>query len=413
MKDASRTLAGDGTGGRTRQALVIAELALSVVLLMGAGLMIRGFLQLQRLDVGFQADKVLMVGLPTSPKRYATYDQRVAFSERVLAEMANLPGVQSVAIGNGGLPFGGPQSAYSIDGTPKHEPPVIQLSLISAGYTQTLGIPLRAGRILQPQEVAAAEPVALINETAAKLWPAGTSPIGRQIRLGFLEKPPTVLLAPEHRTSAVTVVGIIADTRNAGLSNPPVPAAYIPYTLLAPPTRTLALRTQTKPALLVNALRERLRGIDKEQPLSRPITLAEVVGFETVQPRFNVALFTFFGLLGLVLAIVGIYSTLAYTVSRRTHEIGVRMALGARRGDVLNLILAMGGRLVLIGLAMGLIVSLALVRILRTSVFQVPATDLTALWGVVVLLCGTALLACFVPARRAANLDPMSALRHD
>jgi putative ABC transport system permease protein len=413
MNDAGRALAGGAAGGRTRNALVIAEIALSGVLLMGASLTIRGFLRLESLDTGFRTDGVLVVGLPMSPKRYATYDQRVAFSQRVLEAVSSVPQVQSAAIGNGGLPFGGPRSSYSIAGQPKDESRNILLGLISSDYPQTMGIPLRAGRELSAAEVARAAPVAVINEAASRLWPAGTNPIGQQIHIDLLEKPGNALLVPATHAPVVTVVGVIGDTRNAGLQDPPAPAAYIPYTLLVPQFRTLALRTRTKPMLLLNAVRARLRDIDKDQPLSQPLTLADILGFETVQPRFNMALFTFFGLLGLTLAAVGIYSTLAYTVARRTREIGIRMALGAGFGDVLTMMLAMGVKLVLIGLAVGLAAGLALIRFLKSEVFQVPGTDPVALAGVVLLLCGVALLACFVPARRAAQLDPMSALRSD
>jgi len=412
LKDAGRTLSG-AAGGRTRKALVIAEIALSVVLLMGASLTIRGFLELQRVDAGFQADRVLMVGLQLAPKRYATYQQRIAFTERVLAAVTDLPGVQAAAIGNGGLPFGGARSAYAIEGQPKEEARTMLVGLISADYPRTLGIPLRAGRQLSPQEVAHAEPVALLNEAASKLWPAGASPIGGRVHLDVLEKPAGAVLAPAAAKPEVTVVGVLADTRNAGLRNPAEPAVYIPYTRLAPPGRTLALRTQAQPLLLLNAVRGRVRGIDKDQPLGRPITLEEVLGSATVQPRFNMALFSFFGGMGLALAAVGIYSMLSYSVARRTHEIGIRMALGAGRSEVLGLILAMGGRLVLIGLGVGLAASFALTRGLRSEVFQTTETDAAAAGCVVLVLGAAALLACFVPAWRAARLDPMAALRHE
>ena len=259
LKDSGRSLTSGGAGGRTRNGLVIAEIALSVVLLMGASLAIRGFVRLQSLDVGFQADKVLIVGLQFSPKRYATYEQRIAFTQRVVADVSNIPGVQSVAVGNGGLPFGGPRSAYSIDGQPKEESKMISIGLISSGYAQTMGIPLRAGRELSPQEIARAEPVAMINETASKLWPPGTSPIGRRLRVDLLDKPNGQVLAPTPRTPVVTIVGVIGDTRNAGLRDPTAPAVYVPYTLLAPPFRALALRTYAKPMLVLNAVRERVR----------------------------------------------------------------------------------------------------------------------------------------------------------
>jgi predicted permease len=412
LKDAGRT-SGTGGGARTRSALVVAEIALSVVLLMGASLTIRGFLQLQSMDPGFQADRVLMVGLQVSPKRYSTYEQRIAFSENVLAALSTIPGVQSVALGNGGLPFGGQRSQYSIEGQPKEDSRELILELISSGYAPTLGIPLHAGRDLSPQEITRAEPVALINEAAAKLWPAGANPIGARVHLDMIEKlPPEQLRAPSI-TPTVTVVGIIGNTRNDGLRNPTLPALYLPYTILGTTGRTVALRSHTEPMLLLNAVRERIRGIDKDQPLGNPITLKDVLGFETVQPRFNMALFSFFGFLGLALAAIGIYSTLSYTVARRTHEIGIRMALGAGRGDVLRLTLAMASRLVIAGLGVGLAGSLALAKILRSEVFQVPGTDPLALAGVVLLLTLAAFLACFVPARRAARLEPMSALRHE
>ena len=165
--------------------------------------------------------------------------------------------------------------------------------------------------------------------------------------------------------------------------------------------------------LLLNAVRQEVRAIDKDQPLSRPITLQEVLGFETVQPRFNMALFSFFGMLGLALAAVGIFSVLSYSVARRTHEIGVRMALGAERGEVLGLMLGMGGKLVLVGLAAGLVGSFVLARFLRSEVFQVPVTDPLSISGVVILLSAAAFLACLLPARRASRLDPMAALRHE
>ncbi len=413
LKDAGRT-SGTASGGRMRGALVVAEIALSVVLLMGASLTIRGFLQLQGVDPGFQSDRVLMIGLQVSPKRYTTYAQRIALSESVVDAVSTIPGVESVAIGSGGLPYAGQRSTYSILGQPKGpDSHTLAVSLISSGYSRTLGIPLRGGRDLTPQEVTRAEPVALINQTAANLWPAGVSPLGAHVHLDQLDKLPPAVLKAQSISPEVTVVGIISDTRNDGLRDPVLPALYLPYTVLAPTGRTLALRTQGPPMLALNAVRERIRGIDKDQPLGRPITLQEIVGQEAVQPRFNMALFSFFGFLGLALAAIGIYSMLSYTVARRTHEIGIRMALGAGGGDVLHLVLRMGGRLVLIGLGVGLAGSLILARILQSEIFDVPSTDPLAIAGVVLLLTVAGLLACFVPARRAAKLDPMSALRHE
>ncbi|HEY2017252.1 MAG TPA: ABC transporter permease [Bryobacteraceae bacterium] len=413
LKDSTKGSGSSAAGGRARNLVVVAEVALSVVLLVGASLTVRGFVNLQHTDMGFQPDRVLMVSLQLPAKRYATYAQRVAFTQNILERVRNIPGAQSAAIGNGGLPFGGPQSPFSIEGQPSPESQRILIDLISADYARTMGIPLLAGRALTEQEVAHADHVALINEAAAKLWPAGESAIGRRLRLDVLEKPGAPLLPPGGGSPDVTVVGILANTRNAGLRTPPSPAVFVPYTVVAPVGRTLAVRTEGSPMLLLNAVRQQVREMDKDQPLGRPITMEEVLGFETVQPRFNMALFGFFGMLGLALAAVGIFSVLSYSVVRRTHEIGVRMALGAERSNVLSLMLGMGGRLVVAGLALGLAGSLVLGRLLKSEVFTVPVTDPVAIIGVVTLLGAVALLACWLPARRAAQLDPMVALRHE
>ena len=412
LKDAGRSNSS-AAGGRTRSALVVVEIALSVVLLMGASLTIRGFLQLQAVNPGFQADRVLLFGVNLAPKHYPTYAQRIAFAENVVEALRTIPGAQSVAIGNGGLPYAGQQSTFTIEGQPKDESRHLSLNLVSSGYAQTLGIPMRSGRDLTPQEIAHAEPFALINVAARKLWPANVDPLGAHVHLDQLDKLPPNLLPAPNLSPTVTVVGIVADTRNDGLNNPTAPALYLPYTFIAPNGRTLAIRTSTPPMSILNAVRERIRGIDPDQPLGRPISLAEMLGQESDMPKFNMALFSFFGFLGLAIAAIGIYSTLSYTVARRTHEIGIRMALGAARTDVLHLMVRMAGRLVAIGLAIGLAASLALARLLRSEIFQVPGTDPLALGGVVILLTLTAVLACVVPARRATRLDPMTALRHE
>ena len=413
LKDAAKGSGMSASSGRTRDVLVISEIALSVVLLVSASLTIRGFIALHHVDVGFQPERVLMVNLPLPPKRYSTIEQRNAFAQNVLERVKNLPGVQTAAIGNGGLPFGGPQSAYAIDGVPSREGQRLTVGLVSADYARTLGIPIRSGRQLTEQDISHADHVALINEAAARLWRSTESAIGKRIRLDLLERPGGPALVRTGSSSYVTVVGILANTKNGGLRNDPVPAAFVPYTLVAPPQRVLAVRTQSQPMSLLNAVREQVRAVDKDQPVSRPITMEEVLGFQTVQPRFNMALFSFFATLGLALAAAGIYSLLSYTVTRRTHEIGLRMALGAERRDVLNLMLAVGGKLVLIGLIVGLLCTTMAARFLRKEVFQVPTTDPLVILGVVVVLSGTALLACYLPARRASKVDPLVALRYE
>lgn len=406
---------GAGTAGRrTRSLLVVAEVALSVVLLVGAALTVRTFMSLQGVDLGFAPDRVLMVGVPLPPARYPTLEARNLFAAQLLERVRTLPGVQGVTIGNGGLPFGGPQSTYQVEGRTESEVQRVVLNLIAADYLRTMAVPLRAGRTLEEREVLGGDRVALINEAAARrFWPDGTDPIGRRVRLGVLEGVPD----PNVRVDAageplVTVVGVVANTRNSGLRDEPAAVVLIPYTLVAPPQRTLAIRAHGDPRLLLNPIRREVQALDKEQPLSRPITLDEVLGFQTVQPRFTMALFGALGALGLVLAAAGIYGVLTFHVTRRTHEIGVRMALGARPGDILRLMLRMGGELVITGLAVGVVASLFATRLLRSQLFGVSETDPLAYAAVAAVLGLVALLACYLPSRRAAAVEPLVALRH-
>jgi predicted permease len=414
LKDGRGSESGSRTGGRTRNMLVITEVALSVILLVGATLTIRGFVALHQVNLGFHPERVLMLGLPLPPKRYPTLEQRNAFAQNILDRVRSLPGVVSAAIGNGGMPFGGPQSTYAITGQPQAENKRVRVGMISADYLTTMGIPLLGGRNLTEAEVAHGNAVALINESARKLWPAGEDPIGKRIRLDVLiDTHSPVVLIPSGGTQDVEVVGVIGNTRNAGLEREPDAAVLVPFTLLSPPQRQLAIRTQANPMLLLNAAREQVRAIDKDQPLGRPTTIEELLGYQTVQPRFNVVLFTGFAMLGLALAAAGIYSVISYHATRRTHEIGVRMALGAERGHVVMLMLNMGAKLVAIGLVIGIACSVVLAKFFRSQVFHVPATDPISVLASVLVLSMAALGACYLPARRAARIDPIVALRHD
>ncbi len=256
--------------------------------------------------------------------------------------------------------------------------------------------------------------VALVNEAAAKLWPAGENPIGARVRLGVLERPPARTLADTTQPPEVTIIGVIANTRNAGLRAEPLPAIILPYSIIAASQRMLALRSAAgDPNLLLNPVRAAVQAMDAEQPLGRPITVREILGQEVVQPRFTMALFSAFAALGLALAAAGIYSVLSFHVTRRTHELGLRMALGAPRRHVLGLMLTMGGRLVLTGLVVGVAASVASTRLLRSQLFGVQAADPLAYAAVIALLGLVTLLACYIPARRAAGVDPIVALRQE
>jgi len=414
LKDGARGAGGSVRGQKTRTWLVVTEVALSVVLLAGASLAIRSFANLLTINPGFQPQKTLMMEVPLPPKRYATLERRNTFDRNLLDSVKNLPGVEAAAIGNGGMPFGGPRSPYSVEGQSRTEDRRIVVGLISSDYPRTLGIPLKRGRALTATEVANSEHVGLINETAAKLWRSGEDPIGRHISIDLLANPGSpAALVPSQNSPEVTVVGILADTKNAGLRDATLPAVYVPYTLIAPPSRMLAVRTFGEPSAILNAVRLKIRSLDKDLPLGRAITLKEMLGFETVQPRFTMALFTCFAVLGLALAAIGIYSVISYDVAQRMHEIGVRLALGATRGDVLSMVLRMAAKLAFLGLGIGLCGSVVLERIVRFQVFAATAFDAISLGAVVIVLSVVALLASWWPARRAGALDPVTALRHE
>jgi predicted permease len=415
LKDDARS-SGSSAGGRTRALLVVVEVTLSVVLLVSAALTIRSFMALQQVDLGFRPERVMAVGLPLPPNRYQTWEQRNRFAQELLERVKNLPGVQAATIGVGGLPFGGPQSAFALEGQTDAERRRITIHAVSADYLSALSIPLRRGRMLTDREISAAESLAVINDAAVKLWPAGEDPIGRRIRLDELEKPgsPSVL-TPANASPYVTVVGVIGNTRSDDLRNEAGPAVLVPYTLLAPPQRALAVRVQGDSNTIINALRAQVREMDKEQPVNGPTSFDEILGFRTAQPRFIMALFSLFAALGLAVAMAGIFSVLSYLVSMRTREIGVRMAMGARPRDILFLIFRTGGRLVGAGLLVGVFASLGAARLMgsQLELFQARTFDPVSFLGVAVLLSVVAAAACFIPARRATKVDPVDALRQD
>jgi putative ABC transport system permease protein len=396
-------------GGRTRSLLVVAEVALSVVLLVGASLTMRTFIALQQQDNGLSAERVLMIGVPLPQERYRTLEQRNAFTAELLERAGRLPGVAAATVA---VPFGGVPSRFSIVGQPAAvEPPFIYIAMAGPDYLRTFGIPQRAGRMFDAGEVVRGDRVVLVNETAAKLWPAGESPIGSRVRLMVLERSTPRGLFDAARAPEATVIGIIGDTRNAGIQANPMPAAVMPFTVLAPSQRMVALRSEGDPNLLLNPLRAQVREMDPEQPLGTPITLREALDQQVMQPRFMMALFGTFAAIGLALAAAGIYSVLSYHVTRRTQELGVRLALGAPRGHVLGLLLTMGGRLVIAGLAVGLLASLGATRLLQSQLFGVEPVDTVGYASVALLLMLVAFVACYLPARRAARVDPIIALR--
>jgi predicted permease len=408
---AGRSTGAGRHGAATRAALVVAEVALAVVLLVCASLTVRAFVALQGVDPGLQADRVLLMSVPMAQERYQTREQRHAFGRTLLDRLRALPGVDAVSFG---FPGSGRPSTYTIAGQNGDEARRIGVSFAGADHLRVYGIPLRRGRMFDATEVERGDRVAVINEAAAALWPAGQDPIGRQVRLDVLGQPSPRDRIDTSRGADVTVIGVVANTRNEGRRSDTVPAVVMPYSVLGAPQLLLALRASSgDPNQLLNPVRAAVRAIDDEQPLGRSITLAEVLEQDVVQPRFTMAMFATFAGLGLALAAVGIYSVLSFHVSRHAHELGLRMALGAPRRTVLALMLRMGGRLVLIGLAVGIVASAGATRLLQTQVFGVRPADPIAYVAVLLVLAAITFLACYLPARRAAGVDPMVALRQD
>jgi putative ABC transport system permease protein len=415
LKDGGGGATGSMRGRAMRSWLVVVEISLSVILLAGASLAIRGFVQMLRVDPGFQPEHVLRINVTLPPKSYPTWIERNVLDRNLLESVAGLPGVQAAELGNEGLPYSGFRSPFTIAGQPRADGRLVAMSFISSRYPQTLGIPLKRGREFTEAEIESGIRVALINESAARFWPAGQDPVGRTMEIDGLARvadDPQLLAAP-GLAAGVTIVGVIGDIKNDGLGEAAFPGVYLPYTLFAPPGRALAVRTTGDPLAMVNAVRMKARDLDKDLALGKPNTLDEVLGEETQQPRFNMALFSSFAFLGLALAAIGIYSVISYNVTQRVQEIGVRMALGATRGDVLSLILLMVVKVASLGLAVGLIGSLLVERLVGFQMFAKTSFGMAPLAAIVLLLAAVALLAAWLPAARAGNLDPVTALRHE
>jgi putative ABC transport system permease protein len=427
LKDGGR---GSG-GGRHNllKVLVVSEVALALVLLVGAGLLINSFIRLTSITPGFDRENVLSLRLDLLPPPLSKYPQhkseiaRAALYQRLLEELRSLPGVVSVAAIRG-LPLNLKElkEPISIPGRPlppREEKITVDWRHAGPGYFQTMGIPLLKGRTFTEQDRPESPQVILINQTMAKrYWPNDDS-IGKGLYWGFQD-----LEAIQKGDNCVyaawcnplrTIVGVVGDVKTLGLDQKPRPQVYGSI-LQFNPGRGLyvVIRTQSDPLALVGAVRERIRSVDKNEPvISRVQTMEQRISVSVAQPRFRTLLIGLFAGVALVLALVGLYGVLAYSVSRRTHEIGLRMALGAQRADILKQVVGQGMLLVVIGVVIGSGASYWLTRFLQGFLFEVTPTDPVTFVGVAVLLTAVALLACYIPARRATRVDPMEALRYE
>jgi predicted permease len=384
-------------------------MALATLLLASAALLLRSFVNVMNTDRGYEVERVLAVDLSLFGERYDAGESRAAFYSELLEHVRALPGVMAA----GAISYLPAVSASEGASRTIFHPtdtdfqrvvlarPVAMVRSVTAGYFAASGSPLRAGRFLTDREQT---PVAVISEgLARRLWPgeASSAIIGRQLRQGNVTG------------SLIEVVGIVADARPGGLDRDPPAAIYRPYIQWASGPMTLVIRTATEPAAQALAVRSEIRKMDPNLPVSSVRTMRDIVSSTVAERRFQMTLTALFGLVALMLGAVGVYGVVSYAVASRTRDIGLRIALGAVRADVMRWVFASGMRPVLVGLAAGLAGTMLVARIFRSLLFGITPADPLSLGTVVVILMFTAGLACYLPARRAAALDPMIALRHD
>ena len=404
IKDDGTRTAGSRSHRRLHQALVVSELALAQVLLAGAGLLIASFIKVQNVELGFRTDEIVAVEIFLGGERYQDPARKAAFHERVIERFRTIPGVQSVAMGLT-VPFRGAiNRGVWITGRPTPPPGFnqsIDFQIISPAYFQTLGVPVIEGRSFTERDTVDAPLVAVVSRAMArKYWP-NESALGKQVQVGGPNGTPR------------EIVGIVGDVRQRDPERAAEPLMYIPYLQDTEPWNwaMFALRTELDAGSISNAVREAVLAIDPGQPVARVRTMNEIAGTLGAERRFNTLLLALFSGVALVLAAIGTYGVMAYSVTRRTREIGVRMALGARPADVLRMVLGQGAGLVAIAIGLGVAGAIAASRFLASQLFDTSATDPTTLAAGAATLCVFALLACYVPARRAMKVEPLEALR--
>ena len=400
-----RGMSGGTRSGRLRHALITAEIALSLVLVIGAGLLLKSFVRLTSVNPGFRAEKLITARISLPENQYRDNDLVTAFFRDLVPRTRAVPGVQSASVvsrlpltgGPGGDPFSIEGRPYDASGS---TPQVAHQQVVGADYFHTMQIPLLAGRVFAERE---SQPVAVINRTLARgFWPSAPSDaIGRRIVLG----------APRPGADWLTIVGIVGDVRNSTLDAQPLPQMYVPIEQAPARSMALVIRTAGDPDNVIAAVRAQIFMFVPSLPLYDVKTMAERESATVAQPRFQTLLLGLFAALALSLAAIGIYGVIAHSVAQRTHEIGIRMALGARPASVLKLVLREGLIVGLAGIVVGLAATLALVRLLSGLLYDVPPFDPATFLGASLLLMAVVLAACYIPACRASRLDPIIALR--
>ncbi len=411
LEHSSRTSGPGGRRLRLRQALVVFQVSMAVMLVIGAGLLIKSFWRLQQVDPGFRAERVLSLGLTLPYAKYDKPEDINQFFNQLHDGVSNLPGVQSAAIAYDHPLQTNWFDSFQIEGrVAPAEGRGFQANFnpIGPDYFVTVGAPMIRGRQFTTLDDQDHPGVMIVNEAFVRHYFPNEDPIGRRIRPS-----PPVRIWREQRLTSFEIVGVVRDVKSAGLQAETEPTYYLPATQAPLQDMSLLVRTTTDPTAIVSSLRKTVWSIDPNQPIANVNTLEQIVSDSISQPRLNMTLMALFGALALILAAVGIYGLLSYTVTQRTREMGIRLALGAQVGDVLRLVLKQGMVLALVGQAIGLAGALALTRLIRALLFGVTPTDVTIFAAVVAVLTTIALLACYLPARRATKVDPLKALRYE
>jgi putative ABC transport system permease protein len=407
LKEGGRSNAGGGTEQRLRSVLVISEVALALVLLITSGLMLKSFLRLQNVNPGFNPANLITMELELPENKYREKHQQAAFQQQLVARIAALNGVQHAATVNN-LPFSGNENnnSLTIEGRPVPIPterPRAFWRSISPGYFQAMSIPLRQGRFFTDSDNAEAPGVSLINETAAqRFWP-GEDPVGKRFKQG----------RPDSKNPWLTIVGVVGGVSHTALGVGAQPEIYTSFSQNPGPRITLVARTTSDPRNSVANVRREVSALDRDLPASNIKFMDEIISGTVAQPRLYTLLLGIFAALALMLATIGIYGVMAYSVTQRTREIGIRLALGAQSTDVLKMIVKQGMFLALTGITIGLVLSLVTTRVLGSLLYGVSATDPWTFAVISILLAGVTLLACLIPARKATKVDPMIALRYE
>jgi predicted permease len=408
LKESGRGSSASRRHNRLRNLLIVAEVALSIVLLVGAGLLFRSFLQLRSINAGFTPLQVLTARLSPSGAKYRRDADYMSFYSQVMQRISAAPGVQAVGVINT-LPLEkGPTAGFRIEGRQLLTPdkwPGANYRSVSSDYFRVMNIPLLQGRVFNEHDTESAPLVMIVNQALARRDFPNVNPVGKRINLGNND--------PSGQPVWWEIVGVAADVRSLELREEPAPEFYLSALQDTFTGMSVVIRGSVEPASLASAVRHAVTEVDKSASVSDINTMEQVVAESVTQPRFNLFLLGLFACVALMLSAAGIYGVTAYSVTQRTHEFGIRMALGAQVRDVLKMILGQGMALIAIGITLGLVGSFALTRLMKKLLFGVSATDPFTLIAITLLLALVALLACYIPARRATKVDPLTALRYE